>query len=107
MAPMIADNLVKKVTMIFPYFAFGYDHRDYFSAAIEKQGGKVTTLIAIPPTESSFTKYFPQIPADTEVLYHVMVGPAVLSFVKELGEFYGSQHPQLFGFIDSLEATDL
>jgi branched-chain amino acid transport system substrate-binding protein len=106
MAPWIAQNLGKKVTMIFPDFAFGYDHRDYFSAAIEKQGGKAGTLIAIPPTESSFTKYFPQIPADTEVLYHVMVGPAVLTFVKELGEFYGSQHPQLFGFIDSLEATD-
>jgi branched-chain amino acid transport system substrate-binding protein len=107
MAPWIAQNLGKKVTMIFPDFAFGYDHRDYFSAAIEKQGGKVETLIAIPPTESSFTKYFPQIPAGTEVLYHVMVGPAVLTFVKELGEFYGGQHPQLFGFIDSLEATDL
>ena len=107
MAPWIAQNLGKKVTMIFPDFAFGYDHRDYFSAAMEKQGGKVETLIAIPPTESSFTKYFPQIPAGTEVLYHVMVGPAVLTFVKELGEFYGGQHPQLFGFIDSLEATDL
>ena len=54
-----------------------------------------------------FTRYFPQIPADTEVLYHVMVGPAVLTFVKELGEFYGSNRPQLFGFIDSLEAVDL
>src|SRR5438477_1565314 len=107
MAPWVAANLGKKVTMIYPDYAFGYDHRDYFSAAIAKQGGKVTTLIAIPPTESSFTKYFPQIPADTDVIYHVMVGPGVLTFVKELGEFYGAQHPQLFGFIDSLEATDL
>jgi branched-chain amino acid transport system substrate-binding protein len=36
-----------------------------------------------------------------------MVGPAVLTFVKELGEHFGSQHPALFGFIDSLEAVDL
>ena len=36
-----------------------------------------------------------------------MVGPAVLTFVKELGEFYGSKRPKLFGFIDSLEAVDL
>lgn len=58
--------------------------------------------IAIPPTETTFTRYFPQIPAGTEVIYHVMVGPAVLTFVKELGEFYGSgAKPQLFGFIDS------
>jgi branched-chain amino acid transport system substrate-binding protein len=107
MAPWIAANLGKKVTMIFPDFAFGHDHRDYFSAAIEKQGGKAIGLIAIPPTESSFTRYFPQIPADTEVLYHVMVGPAVLTFVKELGEHFGSTRPQIFGFIDSLEAVDI
>ena len=107
MAPWIAANLGKKVTMIFPDFAFGHDHRDYFSAAIEKQGGKAVGLIAIPPTESSFTRYFPQIPADTEVLYHVMVGPAVLTFVKELGEHFGAKRPQIFGFIDSLEAVDI
>lgn len=107
MAPWIAKNLGKKVAMIFPDFAFGYDHRDYFSAAIKAQGGDVNALIPIPPTETSFSRYFPQIPADTEVIYHVMVGPAVLTFVKELGEYYGSSHPPLFGFIDSLEAVSL
>ena len=107
LAPWIAKNLGKKVTMIYPDFAFGYDHRDYFSAAIKAQGGEAIKLIPIPPTESSFTRYFPEIPADTDVIYHVMVGPAVLTFVKELGEHFGSQHPALFGFIDSLEAVDL
>ncbi len=107
MAPWISQNLGKKVTMIFPDFAFGHDHRDYFSEAIKAQGGEVTQLIAIPPTESSFTRYLPQIPSDTEVLYHVMVGPAVLTFVKELGQFFGSNKPNIFGFIDSLEAVDL
>ncbi|MGD9912764.1 MAG: ABC transporter substrate-binding protein [Rhizobiaceae bacterium] len=107
MAPWIAGNAGKKVTQIFPDFAFGYDHRDYLPPALKAQGADVIAQIAIPPTESSFTKYFPQIPADTDVLYHVMVGPAVLTFVKELGEFYGSSRPQLFGFIDSLEAVDI
>jgi branched-chain amino acid transport system substrate-binding protein len=107
MAPWIASNLGKKVTMVFPDYAFGYDHRDYFTAAIEKQGGKVLQLLPIPATETSYTKYFPQIPSDTEVLYHVMVGPGVLTFVKEMGEFYGSNRPQIFGFIDSLEAVDV
>jgi len=106
MAPFVAENLGKKVTMIFPDFAFGHDHRDYFTAAIEKIGGKVVAQIAIPPTESSFTKYFPKIPRDTEVIYHVMVGPAVLTFVKEMGEFYGPNKPEIFGFVDSLEAVD-
>lgn len=107
MAPFITGNVGKKITMIYPDYAFGYDHRDNLPPAIAANGGKVIGKIAIPPTESSFTKYFPQIPSGTEVIYHVMVGPGVLSFVKEMGEFYGSKGPKLFGFIDSLEAVDL
>ena len=108
MAPWVAANLGKQVTMIYPDYAFGYDHRDFFTAAIEAEGGAVIELLAIPPTETSFTRYLPRIPAETEVIYHVMVGPAVLTFVKELGEFYGGAgHPEIFGFIDSLEAVDI
>ena len=107
MAPYVAENMGKKVTMVFPDFAFGHDHRDFFTEAIERQGGEVLEKIAIPPTETSFTKYFPKIPRETEVLYHVMVGPAVLTFVKELGEFFGPSSPEIFGFIDSLEAVDI
>jgi branched-chain amino acid transport system substrate-binding protein len=107
MAPFVSQNLGKKVTMIFPDFAFGHDHRDFFTKAIEAQGGEVLAHIAIPPTETSFTKYFPKIPRQTEVVYHVMVGPAVLTFVKELGEFFGPSRPEMFGFIDSLEAVDI
>jgi branched-chain amino acid transport system substrate-binding protein len=107
MAPWVLANLGKKVTMVFPDYAFGHDHRDFFTAAVQAGGGEVIAQIAIPPTETSFTRYLPQIPSDTEVLYHVMVGPAVLTFVKELGEFYGTgARPQIFGFIDSLEAVD-
>lgn len=107
MAPFISDNLGKKVTMIYPDFAFGHDHRDFFSEAIAAQGGEVVAKIAIPPTETSFTRYFPRIPRETEVVYHVMVGPAVLTFVKELGEFFGPSRPEIFGFIDSLEAVNI
>ncbi len=107
MAPFISENLGKKVTMIYPDFAFGHDHRDYFTTAFENRGGEILEKIAIPPTETSFTKYFPKIPRDTEVIYHVMVGPAVLTFVKEMGEFFGPSKPEIFGFIDSLEAVDL
>lgn len=97
MAPFVANNLGKKVTMIFPDFAFGHDHRDFFTKAIEAQGGEVVAQIAVPPAETSFTRYFPQIPRETEVIYHVMVGPAVLTFVKELGEFFGPNRPEIFG----------
>ena len=62
MAPFIAANLGKKVTMIYPDFAFGHDHRDYFSAAFETQGGQILEKIAIPPTETSFTEIFSENP---------------------------------------------
>ncbi|WP_028030427.1 ABC transporter substrate-binding protein [Gemmobacter nectariphilus] len=108
MAPWVTQNLGKKVTMIFPDYAFGHDHRDFFTEAVKAQGGEVIAHVAIPPTETSFTRYFPRIPKETEVIYHVMIGPAVLTFCKELGEFYGSgARPQIFGFIDSLEAVDM
>ncbi|WP_163846387.1 ABC transporter substrate-binding protein [Pseudooceanicola aestuarii] len=107
MAPFITGTLGKKVTMIYPDYGFGYDHRDNLTPAVEAAGGEVVAQIAIPPTETSFTKYFPKIPRDTEVIYHVMVGPAVLTFVKEMGEFFGPSRPEIFGFIDSLEAVDI
>ena len=106
-AKWVFGNLGKKVAMIFPDYAFGYNHRDFFSAAADAMGGSVTTKLAIPPTETSYTKYFAQIPSDTEVLYHVMVGPGVLTFVREMGEHFGSNRPQIFGFMDSLEAVDM
>ncbi len=108
MAPWVAANLGRRVAMIFPDYAFGHDHRDFFSEAIAARGGEVIARIAVPPTETSFTRYLPRIPRDTEVLYHVMVGPSVLTFVKELGTFYGrGGRPEIFGFIDSLEGVDI
>ncbi|MGM0585463.1 MAG: ABC transporter substrate-binding protein [Pseudomonadota bacterium] len=105
--PFIADNLGRKATMIFPDYAYGHDHRDFFSQAIAAQGGEVIEQIAIPPTETSFLKYFPSIPRQTEVIYHVMVGPGVLSFVKEMGEFFGGSRPEIFGFMASIEGVPL
>jgi len=106
-AGWVLDTLGKKVTMIYPDYAFGYAHRDYFGAAVKANGGTISELIPIPPRESSFTKYFPRIPSDTDFLYHVMVGPGVLTFVRELGEHFGNNRPQIFGFIDSLEGVNM
>jgi branched-chain amino acid transport system substrate-binding protein len=106
-SPWVVNNVGKKVTMIVPDYVFGYEHRDFFSEAAKKHGGEVTAVIAIPPTETSFTKYFSQIPSGSDAIYHVMVGPGVLTFVRELGEFFGGKGPKLFGFIDSLEAVDI
>ncbi len=62
MAPWIAGNAGKKVTQIFPDFAFGYDHRDYLPPALKAQGADVIAQIAIPPTESSLHQIFPADP---------------------------------------------
>ena len=106
-APWLVNNAGKKVTMIIPDYVFGYQHRDIFTEVSAKHGGSVNAVVAISPAESSFAKYFSQIPADTEAIYHVMVGPGVLTFVRELGEYFGGKGPKLFGFIDSLEAVDI
>ncbi len=63
--------------MVFPDYAFGHDHRDFFTAAMAEQGGEVIAQIAIPPTETSFTRYLPRIPRDTEV------EPVAVSWKKE------------------------
>ncbi len=106
-APWLVNNAGKKVTMIIPDYVFGYQHRDIFTEVSAKHGGSVNAVVAISPAESSFAKYFSQIPAETEAIYHVMVGPGVLTFVRELGEYFGGKGPKLFGFIDSLEAVDI
>ena len=53
MAPWVTQNLGKKITMVFPDYAFGYDHRDFFTEAVKAQGGEVIAQIAIPPTETT------------------------------------------------------
>ncbi len=106
-ASWFVKNLGKKITMIFPDYAFGYDHRDFLGRVAPQLGATIVARLAIPPGETSFTKYFARVPAETEVLYHVMVGPGVLTFVKEMGEHFGARKPQIFGFIDSLEGVDL
>ncbi|MCS7145997.1 MAG: ABC transporter substrate-binding protein [Nitrososphaerota archaeon] len=105
-AKWIFENLGRRVAMIFPDYAFGHDHRDALTRAAERYGARIVEKIPIPPGETSFTKYFTRIPRDIDVLYHVMVGD-VLTFVRELGVFLGRDRPELFGFIDSIEAVPL
>jgi len=107
LAPWISKNLGKKVTMIYPDFAFGYDHRDYFSAAIKAQGGEVIQLIPIPPTRILLHPLFPTDSGGHRCHLSRDGGAGGADFRKRAGRAFGSQHPALFGFIDSLEAVDL
>src|SRR5688572_31653378 len=50
LAPWIVRNLGRRIALVYPDYAFGYDHRDYFSAAAKKLGATVSALVPIPPT---------------------------------------------------------
>ena len=101
------SGLGKNVAMLFPDYSFGTDHRDFFSEFAADIGVNINAKIAVPPTETSITKYLPLVPADTDLIYHALVGPGVLTFVREMGEHFGSNRPQFFGFMDSLEGVDI
>lgn len=103
----IFNNLGRRIVIIYPDYAFGYDHRDWLSRAAENEGAVIVEKIPIPPAETSFSKYFTKIPQNVDVIYHVMVGPSILTFMRELGEYLGERRPALFGFIDSLEGIPL
>ena len=107
MAPWVAANVGKKVTHDLPGLRLRLRPSRLPAAGAQGAGRRGDRADPHPADGKLVHRYFPQIPADTDVIYHVMVGPAVLTFVKELGEFYGSNRPQLFGFIDSLEAVDI
>lgn len=107
MAPFITSNLGERVAIIYPDYDFGHSHRDFLTPAIEEYGGTVVAMIGVPPAETDFRPYFEKIPEDVDVLYHVMVGPTIMSFIQQLGQFYDNDRPEIFGFIDSLEAVDL
>ena len=107
MAPWVAKNLGKKVTMIFPDFAFGYDHRDFFSAAIKAQGGEVIALIPIPPTETTLHPLLPADPGRHRGDLPRDGRPGGADLRQGTGRILRlRRNPQLFGFIDSLEAVD-
>ena len=93
MAPWIAANLGKKVTHDLPRLRLRLrPPRLLLRRRSRQQGGEVVELDRHPadrdapsPATSRRSRPTPR------CIYHVMVGPAVLTFVKELGEFYGSQ----------------
>ncbi len=94
--------------MIYPDFAL----RTMITATISRpqsraQGGEVVAKIAIPPTRSSFTKYFPG-PHNTDVIYHVMVGPGSSDLRQGNGRvLYPAIRGEIFGFIRLAQAVDL
>ena len=100
----ILENLGKKWSMIYPDYAFGYYHRDWFSSLVEERGGKVLERIPVPADATDFLSYISRIDPQSDGVYHVIVGPGIFTFVKQLAQ-YGFEG-QKFGFVDSIEGID-
>lgn len=90
--------------MIYPDYAFGYYHRDWFSSLVEERGGKVLERIPVPADATDFLSYISRIDPQSDGVYHVIVGPGIFTFVKQLAQ-YGFEG-QKFGFVDSIEGID-
>jgi len=100
----ILGNVGKKWSMIYPDYAFGYYHRDWFSRLLEERGGRVLEKVPVPADATDFLPYISRVDSQSEGIYHVIVGPGIFTFVKQLAE-YGFEGAK-FGFVDSIEGVD-
>jgi len=74
----------KKVVSIAADYAFGYEQQGGFQKAFEDCGGKVIQKIWPPLGTKDFGPYIPQIKADADAIFSLMVGPMSLQFPKQL-----------------------
>jgi branched-chain amino acid transport system substrate-binding protein len=78
------DQGYKKAVTIAADYAFGYESTGGFQKAFEDCGGKVIQKIWPPLGSKDFGPYIPNIKADVDMIYTVMVGPMALQFPKQL-----------------------
>ena len=74
----------KKIVTVAADYAFGYESVGGFQKAFEDCGGKVIQKIWPPLGTKDFGPYIPNIKADTDAVYSLMVGPMALQFPKQL-----------------------
>lgn len=103
----VVENLGPRFTLIYPDYAFGHYHRDWFSKEAEGLGGRIISKIAIPPDAIDFIPYISKIPPETDTVYHVVVGPGIFNFIRQIGELGLHRQYQFFGFVDSIEGLSI
>ena len=74
----------KKIVTIAADYAFGYEVVGGFQKAFEDCGGKIIQKIWPRLGEKDFGPYIPQIKADADAVFSLMVGPMSLQFPKQL-----------------------
>ncbi len=78
------DQGFKKVVTIGADYAFGYEQVGGFQKAFEDCGGKVIQKLWPRLGEKDFGPFIPQIKADADGIFSLMVGPMALQFPKQL-----------------------
>ena len=101
----LVEEIGRRWALIFPDYAFGYYHRDWASRYIEENGGVVKAKIPVPVLTQDFRPYIQRIPSDIDGVYHVVVGPNIFTFMRQLAD--SGLEAEKFGFIDSVENLDL
>jgi branched-chain amino acid transport system substrate-binding protein len=86
----------KKVAVIAADYAFGYEVVGGFQKAFEECGGKIIQKIWPPLGTKDFGPYIPNIKADADAIFSLMVGPMVPQFPKQLAAA-GNKKPVIGG----------
>ena len=78
------DQGYKKIAAVAADYAFGYEQVGGFQKAFEACGGKIIQKIWPPLGTKDFGPYIPNIKADADAVFSMMVGPMSLQFPKQL-----------------------
>ncbi len=78
------DQGYKKIVAVAADYAFGYEQVGGFQKTFEDCGGKIIQKIWPPLGTKDFGPYIPNIKADADAVFSMMVGPMSLQFPKQL-----------------------
>jgi branched-chain amino acid transport system substrate-binding protein len=78
------DQGYKKIAAVAADYAFGYEQVGGFQKAFEACGGKIIQKIWPPLGTKDFGPFIPNIKADADAVFSMMVGPMTLQFPKQL-----------------------
>ncbi len=78
------DQGYKKIVTIAADYAFGYEVVGGFQKVFEDCGGKIVQKLWPRLGEKDFGPFIPQIKADADAVFSLMVGPMALQFPKQL-----------------------
>lgn len=101
------ENLGTRWTVVVADYSFGLSHADAWPSLIESVGGEVLRSITVPVDTSDFFPFLSQVPADTDVLFHVFPGAGALRFLQAADGLGLLDNRNVFGVICTVDGVDL